>query len=98
MTATLTNRHIVDQLAGVRALIKQLQDEEKSLKEQISAAMGSADSLGGDEFIAFQRVSERKGALDEKAMQAAGIDTDAFRKPPVTVYTLTVEARAVEAA
>ena len=97
MSDSLSNRHPVDQLAAVRTTIKRLQDQEKTLKDQIGEAMGSADSLGGDEFIAFQKVSERKGAIDEKALAAVGIDVNAYRKPPVSVYTLTVEARAVEA-
>lgn len=31
-------------------------------------------------------------------MMAAGIDVDAYRKPPVTVMTITVEEREQEAA
>lgn len=90
------NRHIVDQLADVRAKMKELKAQEDALKEQISEAMGSADSLGGDEFIAFQKLSIRKGSIDQKMMEAAGIDVDSFRKPDVSVYTLTVERRAQE--
>ncbi len=96
--AAARNRHMVDQLADVRAKIKELQGEESALKAQISAAMGSADSLGGDQFVAFQRVSERKGAIDEARIKAAGLDPDALRKPAVTVYSLVVEPRVSEAA
>lgn len=92
------NRHIVDQLADVRAQIKDLKAREDDLKDQISTQMGNADSLGGDEFIAFQKVSQRKGAIDQKSLEAAGINVDDHRKPDSTVYTLTVERRAVEAA
>lgn len=92
------NRHIVDQLGDVRAEIKVLQARESALKDEISAAMGKADSLGGDEYIASQRLSERKGAIDEKKAALAGIDLDRFRKPPTTVVTLVVERRASEAA
>jgi len=53
----LLNRHIVDQLAEVRAQIKALEAREAELKTQISTAMGSANSLGGDEFIALQKLS-----------------------------------------
>jgi hypothetical protein len=60
--------------------------------------MGGADSLGGDEWIARQTVTERKGSLDEKAMQAAGIDTDRYRKKPSISFMIRVERRAVEAA
>jgi hypothetical protein len=95
---TNANRHIVDQLADVRAKIKELQDAEKVLKDQVSAAMGSGDSLGGDEFIAWQTISERKGSLDEKALKAAGIDAEKFRKAPVAVVTLRVERRAADVA
>jgi hypothetical protein len=99
MNATaLTNRHPVDELAEVRAKIKNLQDRESDLKETISKMMGGADSLGGEEFIARQMLSERKGSLDEKAMKAAGIDTDKFRKPTTVVMSLRVERREMEAA
>lgn len=93
-----SNRHIVDQLADVRAQKKELEAREDELKVAISAAMGSADSLGGDQFIALQKVSERKGAIDTKAMERAGIDPDAYRKPAVTVYQIVVEPRVMEAA
>ena len=92
------NRHIVDQLADVRARIKELQDVEKDLKDQVSTAIGQSDSLGGDEFIAWQTLTERKGSLDEKALKAAGIDTDKFRKAPVAVVTLRVERRVADVA
>lgn len=100
MTATPVpgNRHIVDQLADVRAQIKDLEGREADLKKQISAKMGAADSLGGDEFIALQTLSTRKGGLDDKAMLAAGIDVDRYRRPDITVFSLRVERRASEAA
>lgn len=90
------NRHIVDQLADVRAHIKELQGKEAELKDAISALMGGRDSLGGDEYIALQRLTTRKGAIDTKAMEAAGIDPDRFRKPDVAVYSLVIERREVE--
>jgi uncharacterized protein (UPF0335 family) len=97
MDATATsNRHPVDQLADVRERIKTLQTAEEMLKALITTRMGTADSLGGDEFIARQAISERKGGLDEKAMKAAGIDTDKFRKPSSTVISLRLERRAGE--
>lgn len=92
------NRHIVDQLADVRAEKKRLEEREAELRAAISAAMGENDSLGGDEYIAMQKVSERRGALDEKKLAAAGIDPDKFRKSAVTVYSLVVERRVMEAA
>lgn len=92
------NRHPVDRLADVGAQIKTLEDLEKSLKDEVSRLMGQADSLGGDEFIARQTVSTRKGGIDDKAAKVAGVDLDQFRKADVTVYTLRVERRAVEAA
>lgn len=93
-----TNRHPVDQLANIRATIKTLEEREKELKEQISVMMGGADSLGGDEFIALQKLSTRKGAIDTKAMEKAGLDPDTFRKPDTAVYSLVLEPRAQEAA
>lgn len=91
------NRHIVDQLADVRAQIKELQGREADLKDAISAEMGERDSLGGDEYIALQKLTTRKGAIDTKAMEAAGIDPDRFRKPDIAVYSLVIERREVEA-
>lgn len=93
-----TNRHPVDQLAQIRSTIKVLQDRESQLKEEIGSLMGSADSLGGDEFIAFQKLQQRKGGLDEKALKASGIDPDKFRKPASTFITLTIEPRVQEVA
>lgn len=93
-----SNRHPVDQLGQIRETIKHLQDREKELREQISTDMGDADSLGGDEFIAKQSVSSRKGAIDTKAMEAAGLDPDRFRKPETTVFTIRTERRVVEEA
>ena len=92
------NRHIVDQLADVRADIRALEEKEAKLKDAISVLMGGADSLGGEEFIARQKLSTRKGALDQKAMEADGIDVAAYRKPDITVYSLVVERRVVEEA
>lgn len=93
-----TNRHIVDQLADVRAEMKALKAREDELKDAISAAMGSADSLGGDQFIALQKMTTRKGAIDDKALNADGIDPDKYRKPEVTVFSIVVEPRVMEAA
>lgn len=93
---TNSNRHIVDQLADVRAEMKTLKAREDELKDAVSKAMGNADSLGGDQFIALQKVSERKGSIDQKAMEAAGVDPERFRKPAVTVYQIVVEPRAMD--
>lgn len=100
MTAipTPSNRHPVDQLANVRATIKTLEARETELKQQISLMMGEADSLGGAEFIASQKLSTRKGAIDTDLMKKAGLDPDRFRKPDTAVYSLVIEPRAQEAA
>lgn len=92
------NRHIVDQLADVRAEIKTLQDREKVLKAAVSKRMGEADTLGGDEFIAIQTLTERAGSIDAKAMERAGIDPARFRKPAIVVQTIRVERRVSEVA
>lgn len=92
------NRHPVDQLADVRAEMKALKEREDELRALVSKAMGNADSLGGDQFIALQKVSERKGAIDAAALKKAGIDPDAFRKPDTTVYSIVIEPRVMEAA
>lgn len=92
------NRHPVDQLADVRARIKDLQDREADLKALITAEMGSRDSLGGDEFIAFQTLQERNGSLDEASLRAAGINPDKHRKPKSVSHILKVERRAAEVA
>lgn len=95
---TQSNRHPVDRLSDVRAQIKALKSQEDDLKAEVSKQMGDKDSLGGDQYIARQKLSERAGAVDTKAMKAAGIDIDAYRKPPVTVMTILVEEREQEAA
>lgn len=92
----MPNRHPVDQLAEIREQIKALKAREDELRNKVSAMMGAADSLGGDEFIARQSVTIRKGAIDEAAMRASGIDPDDWRKPEVTVYAIRVERRATE--
>lgn len=92
------NRHPVDRLADVRAEIKKLQDEEADLKALITTEMGSADSLGGDQYIASQALQERKGGMDEAAMKTAGVDPEKFRKPSSTFIVIKVEPRVMEAA
>lgn len=92
------NRHPVDRLADVRVEIKKLEAEETDLKAKISVEMGTRDSLGGDQFIASQVLQERKGGLDEKAMAAAGVDVEKYRKPKSTFIVLKVEPRVMEAA
>lgn len=89
------NMHPVDFLANVRETIKALGVIEDELKAQISKEMGDADSLGGVEYIAYQRLLERKGSLDEKAIAAAlkVEDLSKFRKPPSTYITLRLENR-----
>lgn len=91
-----SNRHPVDQLALVRETIKNLKEHEDRLKEMVSAQMGQNDSLGGDEFIARQIMSERKGGIDEKATKAAGVDLERFRKPATPVLSIRVEHRVRE--
>lgn len=99
-TAMPGNRHPVDRLADVRAKIKALQDEEADLKAQISAEMGAIDSLGGDEWIAFQKLQERKGALDEATIaQHLGVKSlEPYRKPATTFVVIRLEPRAREVA
>lgn len=96
-----SNRHPVDQLGQIRETIKTLQEREKALREEISAAMGGADSLGGDEWIARQSMSERKGAVDvNELLHFLDVDEEkfdaTFRKPNTTVFTIRTERRVVE--
>lgn len=93
--STTRNRHPVDELGDVRESLKSLEAREKELKEEVGRLMGTKDSLGGDNFIARQSISERKGALDEKVIAAKlGVENlDAFRKPPVAVVTIRVTPR-----
>lgn len=93
----MSNRHPVDQLGEVREQIKALGEVESALKAQVSALMGDRDSLGGDEWIASQTLSERKGAIDEKKAKAAGVDVDRFRKASATVVTIRTVRREQEA-
>jgi len=92
----MSNRHPVDQLAMVRDDLKTLKEREEKLRQQVSNLMGSADSLGGDEWIARQAVSERKGSIDEAALRAIGVEPDQYRKPKVTTYTIRTVRREVE--
>ena len=92
----MSNRHPVDELAEVRADIKVLKYREDELKEQVAGMMGDQDSVGGDEWIAEQALSERKGSIDEKAAKAAGVDLDRFRKPTTTIVTIRTVKRARE--
>lgn len=94
-TATSRNRHPVDRLADVRAEIKKLTEEEGELKARVIGMMGSADSLGGDQYIASQSLQERKGSLDDKKLEKAlGVDDlDAYRKPKTTSIVVKVEPR-----
>ena len=88
-----TNTHAADQLASIRAQIKALQEAESALKTQISREIGDGSSLVGDEWIAEQSLTTRKGGLDEKKLVAAGVDVDAFRKPDSAVLTLRTVLR-----
>jgi hypothetical protein len=84
----MTNQHPVDQLVAIRAQIKALQEMESTLKDEISRRMGDNATLVGDDWIAEQSVTARKGGIDEKKLAAFGIDVNAFRKPDTTVFTL----------
>ena len=90
------NRHPVDQLGQIRETIKILKERETELVAIVSNAMGDGDSLGGSEFIARQVMSNRKGSIDAKALEKAGIDVDAFRKPDSTVFQMRLERREME--
>jgi hypothetical protein len=69
-----SNRHPVDQLAQVRAQIKELQEWEASLKEQIISSLPERPELGemqridGDDFVADVSLIERE-TLDRKAAE-----------------------------
>ena len=97
-TALPVNRHPVDQLADIRAAIKALQEQEDTIRTEVSVLMGDGDVLGGDEFIARQTISERAGSIDAAALERDGIDVAKYRKKPSTVYSIKVERRAQEAA
>jgi len=95
-TAPVSNRHIVDQLADIRAQIKELKKDEAACVSQISEQMGDSDSLGGDQFIARQIISTRKGTVDTARLEADGIDIDAYRKPETVAYSIRLQARVQE--
>jgi hypothetical protein len=95
-TTLPVNRHPVDELAEVRAQIKDLEEREKALKTTVSTLMGDRDSIGGDEFIARQTLTERAGSVDTAAMKKAGIDVDKYRKAPTAVVTIKCERRVLE--
>lgn len=90
------NRHPVDDLADVRAEIKRLEAREEELKAEVGKLMGSADHIGGDEYIATQAISERKGGLDEAIMRLNKINPEEYRKPASTVVSIKLARRAAE--
>ncbi len=92
------NRHVVDQLADTREQIKELRKAEAACVSQISELMGDNDSLGGNQYIAKQKMHTRKGSVDIVRMEADGIDVDAYRKPDTVVFQIRTEERAVEVA
>ena len=92
------NRHVVDQLSDIRAQIKELKKDEAACVSEISEQMGDGDSLGGDQFIARQIISTRKGTVDTARLEADGIDIDAYRKPETVAYSIRLEARVREVA
>jgi len=94
----MTNSHAVDQLVAIRAQMSALKESEDLLKVQISREMGDDKELVGDFWIAIQNLTTRKGGLDEKALIAAGIDVDAFRKPETTVHSIRTVLLASRAA
>src|SRR5690606_16902380 len=57
----MSNRHPVDTLADVRAEIKQLEAVEEGLRIKVLGMMGDDDAIGGDEYIAEQVLTARKG-------------------------------------
>lgn len=92
-----SNRHPVDRLGETREQLKALQNDEKALKEEVGLMMGSDDSLGGDEWVADQALSVRKGALDDAKIAAALCvdveDLDQYRKKATAVVTIRVSRR-----
>jgi hypothetical protein len=64
-TVKTQNRHLVDQLADVRAMIKEFESEERRLKDQI---LETGDTVG-DEHVAMVKESVRK-LLDRPALEA----------------------------
>ena len=93
---TPVNRHPVDRLADMRAQIKALTAEEKTLTAEVSRLIGDGTSAGGDEYIATQSIAERKGSIDPKKLADAGIDADAYRKKGSVTVTVTLARRVVE--
>lgn len=94
----MSNAHPVDQLVAIRAQIKALQELEATVKTEVSRLIGGAEVLAGDEWAAIQSLSTRKGGLDEKALKAAGIDTEAYRKDDIAVLTIRTVLKASLAA
>lgn len=77
------NRHPVDRLADLRAALKALEAEEKEAAAEVSRLMGDASSLGGNEYIATQSLTEIKGSVDAKKLASAGI---AYLRPDGTIW------------
>jgi hypothetical protein len=64
-TVKTQNRHLVDQLADVRALIKLYEAEERRMRDEI---LSTGDTVG-DENVAMVKESVRK-LLDRPALEA----------------------------
>jgi hypothetical protein len=95
---TQSNAHIVDQLADIKAKIKALQDLESALKTQISREIGDGSCLVGDDWIAEQTLTTRKGGLDEAKLVLALGDLAPYRKADIAVVTIRTVLKSSRAA
>lgn len=101
------NRHVVDQLADIRAKIKTLKKDEQSCVDEIKAMArtpaGDLDYIAGNEFIASMNESTRKGAINNESLDEFlqfhhSKTIEEFRKAPTTVLSIRLERRENEVA
>jgi hypothetical protein len=86
------NRHLVDQLADVRAMIKEFEREERALRDKI---LETGDTVG-DENVAMVKESVRN-LLDRPALEARfGETAVAECTKPSTVTTLSLFKKTVD--
>lgn len=84
----------VDELKFVRDEIKRLEKIAEALAKEVSKSFGKKKKvLYGERWIAMEKLSERKGAIDPKAIELKGMDPDKFRKPPVISHSIIFQPR-----
>lgn len=83
----------LERLRTLRAEAKDLEAEAEDIEDSIKLELGDAEALvdeAGRPLVTW-KTATRKGSIDKKAMTAAGLDVDEYRKPSSTYRTFTVK-------